>query len=295
MPPWVAAAPLNLLRNADFDQDTRRWSTTDSSEMPLRFSGWASIEDPVRGGGSLVLVTTFEAGAHSAVQCVAVEPGVDYAVSARMLNSTSSTEGNLVIVWFARPSCDEVIASESAFIVSGEADWQQRSSQLIAPPSARSALISPQVVDLSAGDELARIFYDDLHFGPSGVEAFDCAFEAFCIDGQPGDRRFAIGSSYQTSLGGGSSGTGQPVPLRPLEIDRGLAFWLFSPDNPEILIKVLDGCAINGNFWVFYSATTNVGFQIQVSDRASGRQWIRNNPDGTTALPQQDVEAFPCG
>ena len=38
--------------------------------------------------------------------------------------------------------------------------------------------------------------------------------------------------------------------------DSGLLFF-FDPDNWEMLVKVLDGCDFNGNYWVFAAATTN--------------------------------------
>lgn len=36
----------------------------------------------------------------------------------------------------------------------------------------------------------------------------------------------------------------------------------FSNDNPEILIKVLDGCDINGNWWVYASAATDLEYEV---------------------------------
>ena len=39
----------------------------------------------------------------------------------------------------------------------------------------------------------------------------------------------------------------------PLTADTG-AFWFFDPANVEVLLKVLDGRPVNGQFWVFYGA-----------------------------------------
>ncbi|HTQ78647.1 MAG TPA: trypsin-like serine protease, partial [Thermoanaerobaculia bacterium] len=62
-----------------------------------------------------------------------------------------------------------------------------------------------------------------------------------CIDDQPGDRRFRVKVAYRTSQDGGRSGAGNAIPLAGLGVDQGGLFWFFSPANPEMLVKVLDG------------------------------------------------------
>jgi hypothetical protein len=73
--------------------------------------------------------------------------------------------------------------------------------------------------------------------------------------------------------------------------DSGL-FWFFRPTNLEMLAKVLDGCAVNGHYWVFYAATTNVGFQLQVTDTASGDSKTYSHTRGSDAPPRLDTGAF---
>src|SRR6202030_4202394 len=100
-----------------------------------------------------------------------------------------------------------------------------------------------------------------------------------CIDGQPGDRRFKIEVAFQTSQGGGASGHGPAIPLSPVGITHGGAFCFFSADNPEMLVKVLDGCSINGEKWFFASAATNVGYTVTLTDTETGQQKIYMNAD----------------
>jgi hypothetical protein len=57
-----------------------------------------------------------------------------------------------------------------------------------------------------------------------------------CIDNNPGDKRFEVKVSYQTSQGGGSSGNGNAISLSSLGITEGGVFWFFSATNPEMLI-----------------------------------------------------------
>jgi N-acetylglucosamine-6-sulfatase len=113
-----------------------------------------------------------------------------------------------------------------------------------------------------------------------------------CIDGAPGDKRFKVEVSYQTVQGGGLSGKGQAIPLAPVGIVHGGAFWFFSSDNPEMLVKVIDGCGVNAKKWVFASAGTNVGLTVTVTDTTTGLQQIYPNADLHAAQPIQDTSAF---
>lgn len=117
---------------------------------------------------------------------------------------------------------------------------------------------------------------------------------SLCIDDQPGDKRFKITVSYSTSQGGGLSGSGTPIPLASVGVSQGGIFWFFSAANPEMLIKVLNGCSINQEFWVFFSATTNVGFTVTVTDTFNGHFTTYTNNDLTPAAPVQDAAALSC-
>jgi hypothetical protein len=89
----------------------------------------------------------------------------------------------------------------------------------------------------------------------------------------------------------GSRGKGWAVPL-PGREDSGL-FWFFDAKNIELLIKVLDHCGPPfDSFWVFFAATTNVGFELTVTDTVSDERRVYSNPVGRSALPVQDTQAF---
>jgi hypothetical protein len=76
-------------------------------------------------------------------------------------------------------------------------------------------------------------------------------------------------------------------------VTEGGLFWFFGATNPEMLIKIIDGCSLGGHFWVFFAATTNVGF-VTVTDTSTGHQAIYYNKDLTAALPVQDTAALSC-
>ena len=89
---------------------------------------------------------------------------------------------------------------------------------------------------------------------------------------------------------GGASGAGTVVHAGT--DDSGL-FRFFDPDNWEVLVKVLDGCAVNGHVWVFAASTTDLGYAIRVTDTTDGEQRLYRNEPGRPAAGVTDVRAFP--
>lgn len=68
--------------------------------------------------------------------------------------------------------------------------------------------------------------------------------------------------------------------------------YFFSATNLEMLVKVLDGNAVNGRFWVFAAAATDLGFQLRVRDTETGWTNEYHNPIGTRPLAVTDTDAF---
>ncbi|HEX2252701.1 MAG TPA: hypothetical protein VHQ65_05490 [Thermoanaerobaculia bacterium] len=118
----------------------------------------------------------------------------------------------------------------------------------------------------------------------AGSERCTPSDTAHCLQGG----RFRVEVDWQTAAGG--VGEGHVVP-GTASADSGL-FWFFRPDNWELLVKVLDGCAVNGRYWVFAAATTNVGHTLTVTDTATGAAWSHVNPVGRTAPAVTATNAF---
>ncbi|MEM1247575.1 MAG: Calx-beta domain-containing protein [Acidobacteriota bacterium] len=99
--------------------------------------------------------------------------------------------------------------------------------------------------------------------------------------------RFRIDVAWRTARGSGRG-------TRRLLSDNSGLFWFFSPENIEMLVKVLDGCQVAGleSYWVLFAATTDVEFALQVTDTATGRSRTYDNPLGRPALPVQDLNTF---
>jgi polysaccharide biosynthesis protein PslG len=97
--------------------------------------------------------------------------------------------------------------------------------------------------------------------------------------------RFSVEVSWRDHQG--NSGYGQPVP----DSDLSGFFWFFSPDNLELVVKVLDGRPVNGHFWFFYGALSDVEYWITVTDKTTGERRQYHNPPGNLC-GDADTRAF---
>ena len=105
-----------------------------------------------------------------------------------------------------------------------------------------------------------------------------------------GGGRFRVEVAWKDFQGG--AGPGSVVPGAHTD-DSGL-FWFFAPDNWELLVKVLDGCAVNGHHWVFAAATTTVEYVLTVTDTRTDQAWTWRNPPGRPSPAVADVNALGC-
>lgn len=106
--------------------------------------------------------------------------------------------------------------------------------------------------------------------------------EALCLGG-----RFRVEADWNAQ---GNQGKGRVVALTA---DTGY-FWFFDPANVEVVLKVLDGRGINGHYWVFYGALSNVAYTLTVTDTRTGAVKRYQNPAGRLASVA-DTQAFPQG
>lgn len=109
--------------------------------------------------------------------------------------------------------------------------------------------------------------------------------QALCLEGG----RFRVEVRYRNQHAGGAAGRGTVLPGGGTG-NTG-SFWFFDPENTELLVKVLDGRALNGKFWVFSGALSDVEYWITVTDTATGRVRTYHNPPGNLA-GLADTSAF---
>jgi ELWxxDGT repeat protein len=121
---------------------------------------------------------------------------------------------------------------------------------------------------------------DTTSFGPLGAFSTTAAAgpcqptdERLCLNNQ----RFAVEVAWKDFQG--KEGKGKAVHLTA---DTGY-FWFFDTANVEVVLKVLDGTALNGKHWVFYGALSSVEYTITVTDTQTGARKTYKNPSGRLA------------
>jgi len=119
-----------------------------------------------------------------------------------------------------------------------------------------------------------------------------------CADGDPDavcliDGRFKVTVDWNNPRPEGGEGVGKPLAINPLpgQTTTGF-FWFFSPNNTELIVKVLDGRSINGTYWFFYGALSDVEYTIHVEDLDTGTMREYSNPP-FQICGRADTGAFP--
>ena len=133
--------------------------------------------------------------------------------------------------------------------------------------------------------------------GDGGAGAYNLAISG-CITGGPSTcvaglntlclagGRFRVQVSWNVASQG-TSGVGTALPL---SADTGY-FWFFNSANVELVVKVLDARTVNGKFWVFYGALSDVAYTITVTDTSTGAVRLYSNSQGNLASVA-DTAAF---
>ena len=125
-------------------------------------------------------------------------------------------------------------------------------------------------------DDVEPVLYDSC----PGIDT------TLCLGGEgEADERFVVSVNWRDESGKDGEGS-----AHPLTSDSG-AFWFFDADNLELMVKVLDGRAINGHFWVFVGSLSNVEFDLRVQDTQTGESVTYRNSQGSFAA-FGDIEAF---
>ena len=70
--------------------------------------------------------------------------------------------------------------------------------------------------------------------------------------------------------------------------------WFFGQNNPEMLVKILDACAVNGHYWVFLSPASTVRYEITVRDVVTGAVKTYSKPLHLVPGLFADTSAFDC-
>ncbi len=85
----------------------------------------------------------------------------------------------------------------------------------------------------------------------------------------------------------GSLGSGTAVALT----NETGTFWFFNAANTELVVKALDATVLNGHYWFFFGALSDVEYWVQVTRTDTGEARVYYNPQGEIC-GLADVEAL---
>lgn len=98
--------------------------------------------------------------------------------------------------------------------------------------------------------------------GSSGAGACVPTRKRLCLNG----KRFAVEVRYRNPTNPGQMLNATKAKHR----DRSGTFWFFDPANEEVGVKVIDGTAQNGHFWVLHGGATDVYHEVTVTNTLTG-------------------------
>jgi hypothetical protein len=119
---------------------------------------------------------------------------------------------------------------------------------------------------------------------------------AVCLPGATvhclNDGRFQVQMSFRTRNKPNETGQTGLAQTVPFQTDDSGLFYFFGTQNWEVLFKVLRGCNVNGHYWVFFAATTDVELNVHVADTETGLEVTYFNPLDHPADAITDTSAF---
>ncbi len=109
------------------------------------------------------------------------------------------------------------------------------------------------------------------------IRSFSVSFSRLSACVPAADRLCLNNGRFQLTLSARDPRTfrtasGQAIPQNDLFGYFSLPALTGNPANPEVFVKVLDGTAVNGNFWVFHAGLTDLEYTLTVEDLFTGRQ-----------------------
>jgi hypothetical protein len=292
--PAATSGAQNLLANPSFDADVTGWR----SDPSISRLTWADLDRHENGDSGSARVEGIGIRAvlprAEIEQCATVEPGVNYVFGASVwfadrpadLPPPSPVGVEIEVSWFRGANCAGAPLYASSYPLGPVigTTWMDIQQHFTAADGATSALLTVRAKSFFP-DEGVTIHVDDA-FLMAGVTCVDTD-SVLCLQGG----RFQA-SGFWRIPDRSEAGYMRAVPVTG---ESGL-FWFFSPDNMELMLKVLDGCGAPPNrFWVFAAGMTNIETHVLVADTSTNftsRQY--SSAAGSPYQPVQDTLAFTC-
>ena len=221
-------------------------------------------------------------------QCVPLDVGTTYRFGGKVYipgGNTASADVFYVLIPFPQADCQGPPPPAGGIVqtpdVTTVGAWEL-SKTTFTNGFALSARISAAIAPRTAGRFQAN--FDDVEVTAGALPCFHGFVGELCLLNQ----RFAVDVSF--SAGAGQWQFAQPVGIS----DSSGYYWFFDAGNVEVLVKLVDGCAVNGHFWFFAAGLTNLGTTFVVMDTQTGARKYYETPANTAFAPIQDVAALAC-
>ncbi|HVT59023.1 MAG TPA: hypothetical protein VHR45_11555 [Thermoanaerobaculia bacterium] len=146
------------------------------------------------------------------------------------------------------------------------------------------ALLAISALPAGAQAQGSRLHAGKISGPPATRQSFNCLEDAFtmCLNGG----RFEVVAAFDANTG--ASGDAKMVRLTN---DSGY-MWFFGSSNIEAVVKVINGCGVDNNYWFFAGGLTNVHTVITVTDSITGAGVQYENPQNRPFQPIQDTRAL---
>jgi hypothetical protein len=277
----AALSAQNLLVNPNFDTGLSGWQATS-------VASWDRSLDAKQSPSSGSARGTFDASVVSGIypvilQCVPLAAGRTYTMGGEIyIPSGNTATGSAFFIGVFFPTADCSGPPPPAYTTTPQVTtvgaWTFSALSFTAGTGGSvefAAYIAPNV----GGSFLAN--FDDLIFDitPNACVTNE---ETLCLQ----NSRFEVTATFDTGSG--------PSPAQMVQVGNSGYMYFFSADNIEALVKVIDGCSLNNEFWVFAAGLTNVKVVITVTDTETKATRTYTNPANTAFAPIQDTSAFSC-
>lgn len=279
--PGLVSGATNLVPNPRFDADIGGWVPGFGAEI----LGWHATDELAKPASGSLRMTNLESQTWNEAWsgCFAVSAGSTIVFGTSVYSPTAiSSTAAVKLILYAGPNCEDGVknlySDPATNARLGGSTWVPAQGNGVVPAGAQSAILV--VRSQSAGTAPAEQFFDNAYV----YEGDSCAATPAiaCMN----DRRFRVAMSWE--IPDGTRGYGSLVPFS----GDSLRATFFNPGNVEIVLKVLDGCAVNQRYWVFAAGLTNVEVKVQVTDTQTGEVWEHENPLDQPFAPVQDTSAF---
>ena len=283
----AAGTAQNLLVNPNFDLGLSGWQVLG----PATWDGTLDAGGAAPTSGSAKGVTTQPGGTDAIVaQCVPLDVGATYHFGGQIyIPSGNTAEGGVffILILFPQADCQGPPPPAGGILQTGDVlttgPWIDSEIEFT-NTFARSGQIWAAIEPQTPGNFQAN--FDDMVVAPGALPCANDVLGSLCLVLS----RFTVSTDFK--FANGDQGYAHAVPLG--DGNSSGYYWFFDASNAEGLVKLIDGCAVNGHFWFFAAGLTNLEVKILVMDAGTGTSKTYTNPANTAFAPIQDTAAFAC-